>query len=139
MSAAALGSVASLYRYPVKSMAGEQVPIAQVTERGFLGDRVYALVDRSSNRAATVRTWGASLLSYRCEFLGEPQENEPAPAVSITAPDGNVFVSNHPDAEERLSASLGRSLTLMTTAPPGLLVELSHAAVVRVPHDILDA
>ena len=104
-------------------MAGEQVPIAQVTQRGFLGDRVYALVDRSSNRAATVRTWGAPLLSYRCEFLGEPQEDEPAPAVSITAPDGSVFVSNHPDAEERLSAALGRTLTLMTTAPAGLLVE----------------
>jgi uncharacterized protein YcbX len=123
VSASTSSRVASLWRYPVKSMAGEQVPIAQVTRRGFLGDRVYALVDRSSNRAATVRTWGSPLLSYRCEFLAEPQEDEPAPAVSITAPDGNVFVSNHPDAEERLSAVLGRNLTLMTTDPAGLLVE----------------
>lgn len=123
MSADTLSRVASLWRYPVKSMAGEQVPVAQVTERGLLGDRVYALVDRTTNRAATVRTWGASLLSYRSEFVEEPREGEPAPTVSITAPDGAVFSGNDRDGQERLSTALGRSLTLMTTAPAGLLVE----------------
>ena len=34
-----LGSVVSLWRYPVKSMMGEEFNRADVTERGLLGDR----------------------------------------------------------------------------------------------------
>lgn len=40
-----LGSVVSLCRYPVKSMMGEELNAADVTQRGLLGDRAYALVD----------------------------------------------------------------------------------------------
>ena len=47
------GVVDSIWRYPVKSMAGEELAISAVTERGLLGDRAYALVDTASNRAAT--------------------------------------------------------------------------------------
>jgi uncharacterized protein len=38
-SAQALGSVVSLWRYPVKSMMGEELNATEVTERGLLGDR----------------------------------------------------------------------------------------------------
>ena len=38
-----VGSVATLWRFPVKSMAGEQLQDVEVTERGVLGDRAYAL------------------------------------------------------------------------------------------------
>ena len=41
----AAGTVASLWRYPVKSMLGEELNSAQVTEGGLLGDRAYALFD----------------------------------------------------------------------------------------------
>ncbi len=41
-----LGSIVSLWRYPVKSMMGEELNAAEVTGRGLLGDRAYALVDR---------------------------------------------------------------------------------------------
>ena len=50
MSAAAqieLGSVVSLWRYPVKSMMGEELNATKVTERGLVGDRAYALIDSS--------------------------------------------------------------------------------------------
>jgi len=40
-----VGSVGELWRFPVKSMRGEQLPEAEVTARGVLGDRAYALVD----------------------------------------------------------------------------------------------
>jgi uncharacterized protein YcbX len=33
------GSVASLWRYAVKSMLGEELSAIEVTERGLLGDR----------------------------------------------------------------------------------------------------
>ena len=35
-------AVVSLWRYPVKSMMGEEVQTAQVRDHGLLGDRVYA-------------------------------------------------------------------------------------------------
>src|SRR5260370_34333210 len=51
----AQGSVASLWRYPVKSMLGEELSASEVTERGLLGDRAYALVDSAARQAATAK------------------------------------------------------------------------------------
>jgi uncharacterized protein len=50
-----LGSIVSLWRYPVKSMMGEELNAAEVTKDGLLGDRAYALVD--SRRAATAEEY----------------------------------------------------------------------------------
>ena len=58
-----LGSVVSLWRYPVKSMMGEELNATEVTERGLLGDRAYALVDSSDGKAATAK--GAEKKSLR--------------------------------------------------------------------------
>jgi uncharacterized protein YcbX len=43
-----VGSVVSLWRYPVKSMMGEELNAPDITQRGLFGDRAYALVDSSS-------------------------------------------------------------------------------------------
>jgi hypothetical protein len=40
-----VGTVAELWRYPVKSMLGEQLTQAAVDVRGILGDRLYAVRD----------------------------------------------------------------------------------------------
>lgn len=40
-----MGVVSALWRYPVKSMAGERLVAAEVEERGFAGDRRYAVRD----------------------------------------------------------------------------------------------
>lgn len=50
-----VGAVVSLWRYPVKSMLGEELQTAQVRDHGLLGDRVYALLDRSDGRIATAK------------------------------------------------------------------------------------
>ena len=41
-----VGSVAELWRFPVKSMGGERLEEADITEQGVFGDRTYALIDR---------------------------------------------------------------------------------------------
>ena len=43
--AGAAGSVAALWRYPVKSMLGEELSETEVSERGLAGDRARAVVD----------------------------------------------------------------------------------------------
>ena len=55
MTQAIVGSIVSLWRYPVKSMLGEELNASEVTKRGLLGDRAYALVDISDRKVATAK------------------------------------------------------------------------------------
>lgn len=50
-----LGSVVSLWRYPVKSMMGEELNAAEVARRGLFGDRADALLDSFSGKAVRDR------------------------------------------------------------------------------------
>ena len=55
------GSVVALWRYPVKSMMGEELNSSEVTDRGLLGDRQFAIVDRATGKvggAKNPRKWG---------------------------------------------------------------------------------
>jgi uncharacterized protein len=66
-----LGSVVSVWRYPVKSMMGEELNATEVTERGLFGDRAYALVDSSDQKVATAknpRKW-PRLFDFRANFV----------------------------------------------------------------------
>ena len=67
------GSVVGIWRYPVKSMMGEELNSSEVTERGLLGDRAYGLMDRSTGKVASAknpRRWPALLdLSSRVRHL----------------------------------------------------------------------
>ncbi len=66
--AAERGTVASLWRYPVKSMRGEDLPTVEVTEPGLLGDRAYALIDGAGQLDAI----GTNLLKTSGAFIPEP-------------------------------------------------------------------
>ena len=62
-----VGAVEELWRYPVKSMLGEQLTATEVTESGLLGDRVYALRDTSDGKIATAknpRKWPSRLSGH---------------------------------------------------------------------------
>jgi uncharacterized protein YcbX len=72
-----VGSVVSLWQYPVKSMMGEELNATVVTDRGLLGDRAYALVDHSDGKVATAknpRKW-PRLFDFRATFI-EPARKE---------------------------------------------------------------
>ena len=116
-------SVGALWRYPVKSMQGEPILATHVTGRGLAGDRNYALVDKATNRTAVVRTWAAALFTYQARYDTEPAPDAAPPPVRITGPGGETVTSSQPDAEAHLSAAFGRTLSLMTQAPAGLMVE----------------
>jgi uncharacterized protein YcbX len=110
----AIGAVVSLWRYPVKSMMGEELNAAEVTERGLLGDRAYALVDVSDGKIASAknpRTW-PQLFQYRAAFVDPPRRGAQLPPVRITLPDGTVVTSDQADPHESLSRALGREVRL---------------------------
>ena len=111
-----LGLVGSLWRYPVKSMMGEELNATDVTERGLLGDRAYALVDSSDGKVATAknpRKW-PRLFDFRANFIEPARASVKLPPVRITLPDGTTVTSDDGDLNQILSKALDRQVTLGT-------------------------
>ena len=109
-----LGLVGSLWRYPVKSMMGEELNATDVTERGLLGDRAYALVDSSDGKVATAknpRKW-PRLFDFRANFVEPARASVKLPPVRITLPDGTTVTSDDGDLNQILSKALDRQVTL---------------------------
>ena len=114
-----LGSVVSLWRYPVKSMMGEELNVAVVTQRGVIGDRAYALIDPTTGKVASAknpRKW-AKLFDFRAAFIETPRQGANVPSVRITLPDGNIVTTQQSDLNQILSNVLEREVTLGTTPP----------------------
>jgi MOSC domain-containing protein len=114
MPNATQGPVASLWRYPVKSMLGEELSVGEVTERGLLGDRAYALVDSADGKAATAknpRKW-PTLFGFSATFIEPPRAGASVPPVRITLPDGTTVTSQQANINQVLSTALSRSVTL---------------------------
>jgi uncharacterized protein len=110
-------SVVALWRYPVKSMMGEELNAAEITERGLLGDRTYALVDRADGKVASAknpRKW-PSLFDFRAAFMELPRLGANMPPVRITLPDGSRVSSEDTEHNRRLSQVLNRAVTLEAT------------------------
>jgi uncharacterized protein len=116
-TAQVLGSVVSLWRYPVKSMMGEELNAAETTERGLLGDRAYALVDTADGKVASAknpRKW-PHLFDFRAAFVDPPRSGAKVPPVRITLPEGTVLSSDQSDVNQILSRALKREVTLDVT------------------------
>jgi uncharacterized protein YcbX len=114
----AVGRITSVWRYPVKSMMGEELNECGVDERGLLGDRAYALLDGSSGKVASAknpRKW-AKLFDFRAAFVEPPRAGERAPTVQIISK-GTRITSDQHDANKILSAEFGREVALVSTPP----------------------
>lgn len=93
--------VKSLWRYPVKSLLGEQLSAAVVTELGIDGDRIYALKDGDAIVSAK-RT--GSLFRATSRYVGG--------GVEILWPDGATSRDGDEDVDRRLAELSGRNVVL---------------------------
>jgi uncharacterized protein len=112
------GSIAALWRYPVKSMRGEELDSAEVTERGLLGDRAFALIDVETGKVVSAknpRKW-PNMLEFRSRFVEPPSRSVPTPPVRITTPGGATIDTDDPSIAERLSDLVGRTVRLASSA-----------------------
>lgn len=116
------GSVVALWRYPVKSMMGEELNASEVTDRGLLGDRQFAVVDASTGKVAGAknpRKWG-NFFDYRAAYVEPPTRGSKLPAVRLTLPDGSVVTSEQRDLAQILSSALGRDVVLAQAEGDGV-------------------
>ena len=118
-------TVAGIWRYPVKSMLGEELDVSAIGERGLAGDRAYALVDVETGNivsAKNPRRWG-TLFECRARYLESPDPAGDVPPVRITLPDGTTVRSDDADVADVLSRALGRPVRLTTQAPATVMIE----------------
>jgi uncharacterized protein len=111
-------TVATLWRYPVKSMMGEELNGSEITVGGLLGDRAYALVDTETGKVISAKNpkkW-PDFFAYRAAFTAPPAQNS-LQAIWITLPDGTVLCSDQSDINDKLSTCLGSKVVLQTQSP----------------------
>jgi uncharacterized protein YcbX len=95
--------VAELWRFPVKSLQGEQVSSSELGPQGLAGDRQFAIFDVDTGFGLTARRMPALLFgAARLREDGSPE---------IALPDGSVA-----DDDDALSAWLGRPVVLRSAA-----------------------
>jgi len=104
-----VGIVRALFRYPVKSMLGEEIDECEVGAKGVVGDRAYALRE-ASGRVVTAKKW-ANIFEFRACYDSTPAADALAP-IRIELPDRRVIHAQDPDASAVLSNVLGRKVTL---------------------------
>ena len=121
-----VGTINAIYRFAIKSMAGEELDAVEVGERGLAGDRGRALVDLASGAVVSAknpRKW-PTLLDCRATYPTAPQVDRPAPAVHIALPNGTGVTSDAADADRQLSQYFGREVALVTTPRAGQQIEM---------------
>ena len=115
------GSVLSLHRWPVKSMAGEDLDELELFEHGVVGDRQQALFWRGGRRL-TARA-APRMLAWSATYAGA---NGDGPLV--TAPDGTRWRWSDDGLEEAMSADLGKEVKQVHD--PALLQDLDDSVLV---------
>ena len=111
-----IGTIEEIWRYPVKSMAGERILGCTVSTLGIPGDRGWAVRDE---KAGEIRGAKKLPMLMRCHasYVAEP-DGSSVPAADITFPDGSRTRVGDAQTEARLSELLGRPVTLWPVQPP---------------------
>ncbi|MED4403549.1 MOSC domain-containing protein [Metabacillus fastidiosus] len=106
--------VSSLWRYPVKSMMGEEMNACYMTEKGLLGDRAFGVIDIETGKLANAKNplkW-PNMFQYRAAFVKPPHVDEPIPPVRITFPNGQMILSTDNDKDVLLTETFNRNVKL---------------------------
>ena len=126
-----VGSVGALWRFPVKSMGGEELEQAELVGGSILGDRAYALIEADTGKVVSAKSAKSfpDLLDCRATFVEPPQPGSEMPAVRITLPNGTSTTSESGEADGTLSEYYGRAVTLARAAPDDFTIDQFHPDV----------
>jgi uncharacterized protein YcbX len=109
------GCIAEIWRYPVKSMAGERLVKSAVDARGLHADRMWAVRDVELGTFTTARRW-PMLLRCSARFAEDPAGQSAGPGdvleVIVRFPDATELSSSDPAIHGRLSDLIGKPARL---------------------------
>ena len=123
-----VGTIQALWRFPVKSMLGEELEAVDLNEGGIIGDRSYAIRDRETGKVASAKhpkLW-PNLLACRSAFVEPPQPGDEIPPAQIELADGTSVRSDAPDVNAVLSRFFGRDVELAHAAQNGFTIDQYH-------------
>lgn len=115
--------VVEIWRYPVKSMGGETLLEAEVTDLGIAGDRGWSVYDVETGTTLTARRSPDLLFASARVVAGD---------VVVTLPDGSQIGDRDDDA---LSAWLGREVELRSAGDHDLDVGGTYEAPLDAEND----
>jgi len=107
-----IGTIAGLWRYPVKSMLGERRESLLLERRGGVGDRLYAVRDEAGKFGSGKTTRRFLLMDGLYRFHARYDGDTPV----ITFPDGAMLRGDDSAIDARLSDVLGISVQLSREA-----------------------
>lgn len=110
-----IGTVQQIWRYAVKSMAGERLNHCTVGASGIPGDRGWALRDEKSGEITNGKKIPL-LMECAARYTESPNDGTGA-KVNITFPDGTQIDSTNPEINSRLSQVLGKELSIWPLQP----------------------
>ena len=113
-----LGVVSQLWRYPVKSMAGERRATVRIGPRGIPGDRGWAVFDEARQGISGAKRIPA-LRMCEARYRTEPDENAAPPPAELAWPGGAPIRSDDGVAATRLGEFVGKPVSLRVLGPPG--------------------
>src|SRR6516164_4140450 len=105
-----VGILCEIWRYPVKSMLGEQLSELMIGVGGGIGDRAWALRELDSGRIASAKKH-PRLLEFRASYEVLPTRERPG-RVRIETPGGRVMDPDEAGTSEEISAAIGQPLRL---------------------------
>ena len=123
-----VGTIRALWRFPVKSMLGEELDAADLGEGGIAGDRAYAVVDRETGKVASAKhpkLW-PDMLACRATFVEPPRPGDELPPARIELADGSSVMSDAADVDVVLSGFFGRDVELARAAQNGYTIDQYH-------------
>jgi uncharacterized protein YcbX len=110
-----IGTVKQIWRYPVKSMGGEELTECAVGQSGIPGDRGWALRDETTGEITNGKNIPL-LMQSSARYREEPNATNPA-HVDMLLSDGSVIGSDRTDVNERISDLLGKKVSLWPLQP----------------------
>lgn len=111
-----IGSVDAIWRYPAKSMMGEQLDEVALHERGVLGDRGWAARDEVRGGIRGAKKIG-SLMTLSARYAHAPTPAEEVPPLVVTLPDGTEVRSGDDGFDAAVSKALDHEVTLWPLQP----------------------
>ena len=103
-----IGTVDSLWRYPVKSLLGEKIDTVTLDARGLVGDRIYAVSNSDGKFGSGKNTRRFRRIDGLFSLSARTVEH----GVLIRLPNGKELTDREDCLNDELSDTLGQSVTL---------------------------